>query len=127
MMRLIKDDPNIRCAFCSKTGQPMFHNDGTDAVICRECLGSATELVKEPPKLLEGKLVCPHCGSSAMIADELCHYMQDEGGVLEPVGVELHPESRVHCGGCGTIMEGDVEYTVLHRISQIGIENAEIR
>ena len=125
MMKLIKDDPNIRCTFCSKTGQPMFHNDTTDAVICRECLGSATELVKEPPKLLEGKVVCPSCGSAAMIADELCHYVQDDSGVLEPVGVELHPNSRVHCGGCGATIEGDAEYTVLHRISQYGVESAE--
>jgi hypothetical protein len=106
-----------KCPFCGQV-KPLLVVE-TGAGICTDCLRKAKRMVAAPPKLLDGVVECPSCHTTSFIVEELCHFVQSEGGVLEPVGIELSPTSKVRCSGCATMMEDDVEYTVLHRLSQI--------
>lgn len=106
-----------KCPFCGKDTLLLVSETG--AGICVGCLRKAKKMIAEPPKLLEGVVECPSCHTTSFIVEELCHFVQGEDGVLEPVGIELSPTARVRCSGCGTMMEGDVEHTIFHRLSSI--------
>lgn len=88
-------------------------------LICTSCLSNAKQMVQEAPALLSGVVSCPKCKAKTFAVTELVMYEQDKKGNLAPVNAVLDEDPRVQCLGCGLVMTGDIQHTVLNRVMPV--------
>lgn len=102
------------CSFCGK--ERLCVKSASGVLICTSCLSEARQMVKDTPTILSGVIHCPKCKGKSFAVTELVMYEQDRRGNFSPANVVLDEDPQVRCLGCGSLMTGSIQCTILNRV-----------